>query len=245
MKPLAQILVVGLLLPAVPVAAQEAAPDRNAVVVISREAIRHAVVASAPSRVQAAGPRSDWLSVRALPPGAEIVLTMDGTPAVVGRFVRADESAVVVLKSSAIVGDDARRLVKAASAHPERFAAALAGPEVFADELKIGPDGVYFGGRRAADLDVVLVRIPRDRVAGLTAAGPWIRSGKGAVLGAAVGATLGVLSALHFAYKDCGGNCVDEGIMIYVSVIGMPVGGGIAGYYGLGHRGPGVVYRRR
>lgn len=52
----------------------------------------------------------------------------------------------------------------------------------------------------------------------------------GAVIGAAGGFAIGFLSALNLAFKQCGGSCTDERILIYASLIGMPIAGGIAGY---------------
>ena len=53
----------------------------------------------------------------------------------------------------------------------------------------------------------------------------------GAVIGAAAGAVLGVGLAIGYATRDCGSSCSDERAMIWVSAIGIPVAGGLAGYY--------------
>jgi hypothetical protein len=53
----------------------------------------------------------------------------------------------------------------------------------------------------------------------------------GAVIGAAAGAVLGVGLAIGYATRDCGGSCSDERAMIGVSLIGIPVAAGVAGYY--------------
>jgi hypothetical protein len=53
----------------------------------------------------------------------------------------------------------------------------------------------------------------------------------GAVVGAAAGAVLGVGRALTYATRECGSRCADERAMIGVSLIGIPVAGGFAGYY--------------
>jgi hypothetical protein len=70
-------------------------------------------------------------------------------------------------------------------------------------------------------------------------------SKRGAIIGASAGAAFGFLSALVLAYKDCGGNCADERALIGLSLVGMPVGGGMAGYYAFPGR-PRVetIYRR-
>jgi hypothetical protein len=53
----------------------------------------------------------------------------------------------------------------------------------------------------------------------------------GAVIGAAAGAVLGVGLAIGYATRDCGSSCSDERVMIGVSLIGIPVAGGFAGYH--------------
>ena len=53
----------------------------------------------------------------------------------------------------------------------------------------------------------------------------------GAVIGAAAGAVLGVGLAVGYATRDCGSGCGDERAMIWVSLIGIPVAGGLAGYH--------------
>ena len=51
-----------------------------------------------------------------------------------------------------------------------------------------------------------------------------------AVAGAAAGFGLGLFTATLLAYKDCGGDCEDEGIFIAASLVGFPIVGGVLGY---------------
>jgi hypothetical protein len=53
----------------------------------------------------------------------------------------------------------------------------------------------------------------------------------GAAIGAGAGAFLGFLTAVNLATRDCGGDCSDEKFLMGLSLVGMPVGGGLAGYY--------------
>ena len=53
----------------------------------------------------------------------------------------------------------------------------------------------------------------------------------GAVIGAAAGAVLGVGLAIGYATRDCGSSCSDERVMIGVSLVGIPIAGGLAGYH--------------
>jgi hypothetical protein len=63
---------------------------------------------------------------------------------------------------------------------------------------------------------------------------------RGSLIGAAVGAgggfLLGVIASLNLALKDCGGSCSDERFFIGASLVGLPIGGGLAGYYLAGSR---------
>jgi hypothetical protein len=57
------------------------------------------------------------------------------------------------------------------------------------------------------------------------------RGAIGATIGAAAGALLGVGLAVGYATRQCGSSCSDERAMIWVSLIGLPVAGGFAGYH--------------
>ena len=51
----------------------------------------------------------------------------------------------------------------------------------------------------------------------------------GGLLGTAAGAALGVTSAFYFGLKHCGDSCKDEGLLVWGSLIGMPIAGGYGG----------------
>jgi hypothetical protein len=78
------------------------------------------------------------------------------------------------------------------------------------------------------------LRIPRTDV---NEARQWIGrrgSRRGAIIGAAGGFALGFVSAFSLSYKQCGGSCADERILIGASLVGMPIAGGFVGYRLLG-----------
>jgi hypothetical protein len=52
----------------------------------------------------------------------------------------------------------------------------------------------------------------------------------GAALGAGGGFLLGLYTATALAHKQCGTGCGDEGILIGLSLVGMPIGGAMLGY---------------
>jgi hypothetical protein len=53
----------------------------------------------------------------------------------------------------------------------------------------------------------------------------------GAVIGAGIGGFTGYLIAINLAMKDCGGDCTDEKVGVGAALVGLPIGGGFAGYY--------------
>jgi hypothetical protein len=75
------------------------------------------------------------------------------------------------------------------------------------------------------------LQIPRDEVLEIQ---QWI-GGRGSWLGAAIGTGAGVLfgvgSAIALATRQCGGSCADEKFLIGASIAGLPIAGGLAGYY--------------
>ena len=58
---------------------------------------------------------------------------------------------------------------------------------------------------------------------------PMRRSLVGGVLGTAVGGVLGVGSAVTLAFKQCGGSCNDEKLLLWGSLIALPIAGGYGG----------------
>ena len=67
----------------------------------------------------------------------------------------------------------------------------------------------------------------------------------GAVIGAGIGGFTGYLIAVNLAMKDCGGDCTDEKAGMGVALVGLPIGGGLAGYHLFAKRGGvEVIYTR-
>jgi len=74
------------------------------------------------------------------------------------------------------------------------------------------------------------LRIPRTDVSEVRQWTGRRGSPLGAVIGAAGGFALGLVSAVALAEKQCGGSCADERILIGAALVGMPVAGGLLGY---------------
>ena len=86
----------------------------------------------------------------------------------------------------------------------------------------------------AAEFNGVHRRLKTDAPHSETAAAAARRSKRGAigaVVGVAAGALLGVGLAVGYATRQCGSSCTDERAMIWVSLIGIPIAGGLAGYH--------------
>lgn len=86
------------------------------------------------------------------------------------------------------------------------------------------------------DVNRATRRIPRDDVNEIRRWTGRRGSLAGAAIGAGSGFLLGYVSAINLAYRDCGGGCVDEGFLIGLSIVGMPIVGGLVGYRLTGDR---------
>ena len=64
----------------------------------------------------------------------------------------------------------------------------------------------------------------------------------GAIIGAAGGFYMGMASAMNLAFKQCGRSCDDEGVLIALSLVGLPIGGGILGYKAFSHPTQDFIY---
>ena len=116
---------------------------------------------------------------------------------------------------------------------PDVFSVASAeGPIARATARELAKLELEHSGRTAELIRGVRAPHGEARHAEAAAAARQSRRGViGAVIGAAAGAVLGVGLAIGYATRDCGGSCRDERVMIGVSLIGIPVAAGIAGYY--------------
>ena len=65
----------------------------------------------------------------------------------------------------------------------------------------------------------------------------------GAVIGAAGGLVLGYVSAVHLANKQCHGSCGDEKALMALSLVGLPIAGGLLGYHAGRQTTQEVIYR--
>jgi hypothetical protein len=111
------------------------------------------------------------------------------------------------------------------------------------NDVRLGPDGVFVANRKVADLGQVVERIVRSDVREIRTSMRTRGSIIGAVGGAAGGLLLGYLAAVNLAYKQCGDSCTDEKVLIGLSLVGLPVAGGVVGYTALRRQTSETVYR--
>jgi len=109
--------------------------------------------------------------------------------------------------------------------------------------LTVEESGIFVDGTRVADTASVLTEIGYESIAEIQR--PVRGSLVGGLLGVAAGGALGLFSAAHLIYKPCGGNCKDEGVLLFGSLIGLPIAGGYVGAKAMPHRDWTAVYRRR
>jgi hypothetical protein len=83
--------------------------------------------------------------------------------------------------------------------------------------------------------------IPRTDITEVRQQSGRRRSPVGAVIGVLAGGALGIWSAGHLAYRQCGGSCEDEKLLIGAALVGLPIAGGVVGYR-LGERQLTTIY---
>ena len=156
-------LVISLIGSALPVTAQQNTPTVGPIArSITREAARFATVR------QSKPVDSEWLRVRNLAPGTEIIVTVKGSLPAQRYVVAGDESDLTVLNLTdptlpAAVRDVLRDL---ASGHPGYFQAAQKGGTfVLEKNVRLAPYGVFVVDRKVADLPQIVEQIDRYDVA--------------------------------------------------------------------------------
>jgi hypothetical protein len=189
-------------------------------------AVSVAAQASTSLPLEAAGRADDvWSRVRATDPGTEIVVTAGGLPSRVRILVAADDRVVTVVQvADALLPSSAQdALQRLAVEHPERLLAAQRGARfVLNQTVSLGPDGLFVGDRRVAQLGQLTENIARGEVATITrrhkGRGFWGRVG---LLG---GYFVGALGGGYAAGLTCravnGGDRCDTGAFLKGAMVG-------------------------
>ena len=155
-----------------------------------------------------------------------------------------DDLTVLNLTDAAVPHAAKSVLLDVASDQPQFFEAARAGDRfVLHGNVRLGPDGLFVADRKVADRAQVVERIMRREVCEIRGSERRRGSVVGAIAGAGGGLLLGGFLAANLAYKQCGGSCGDEKALMALSLVGLPVAGGMLGYGAAGRTTVDVIYR--
>ena len=181
---------------------------------------------------------ANWTRVERLEPGTEVTVVVRSSGPSNYRAVFADRLRLVVLRF--LNPKPPGRVLQALKAIGPQWTAVLAGGIAYTSgSVLVSRDGIFDHAVKLADV----VGVPRDDVVEIRGT---VRRGSvvGAVLGASAGGVIGFFSAMSLAFKQCGGSCSDEQTLMMLSLVGLPVGGGLLGYYGGGRTSaPVTIYR--
>lgn len=226
-------LIICLVGSALPVTAQEqvatAGPLAMAVV---REAARFATSA------QPQPGDSEWSRVRELDPGAEIAVTVKGSPPGQRYFIAADGSSLTVLNvaESDISAAVKQVLVDTASDHPIYFVLAQQDKTfLLSGNVRLTREGIFVGDQRVAELERLVVHISRAIIAEISVRER--RFGKTIGWGAAIGGGAGFVAGLVAGTRYCRTRNCDNfppfAIGLFYSPIGAGIGGGLGAVIGV------------
>ena len=266
---LSLLLIVCLVVSALPVTAQEQTPTPGAFALRSPASqaaagpLARAVVSEAVRLAAAEGSipsgddtvqegqkpagKSNWLRVRAIEPGTEVFLTVKGAPPGRRYFVLVDESELTFLNlTDATLPRAARDVLRdVASDHPEYFPAAQRGETFRLDEnVRLGPDGVFLGGLKIAELDQVVEQIARNSVSEISVVTRATRRGVkwGSLIGTGAGLTIGLLIQIPYCRQH---SCDSQGGLItpLITMLSAGIGTGLGALIGAGYQTRDVIYR--
>lgn len=201
-------------------------------------------VDSASARAQAS---SDWSSVVHLAAGRQILLTGGTLRQSECYVIDVDDSAITLLNLAGVdMPNDVRAVLReTVTRHPDDFLQARRG-QVFTLEkgVRLTDEGLDRNGQKLADLDAIILRVPRGDVAEISVRakhiGAHIR--RGALIGVAAGAAMGV--AYGAASTSRNDNAFNVGLV--GAAIGAAAGMQLGAIIGAAApRTPEVIYRAR
>jgi hypothetical protein len=111
--------------------------------------------------------RFGWAAIRTLGPGTEVIVAVKGSPPVERYVVGTDESNLTLLNLSDPTLSRAvtRVLLSLASAHPEYLTGTSRAGQFVDHDVRAGPDGVFEGGRRVAEIGQLVQTFTQSDVA--------------------------------------------------------------------------------
>ena len=183
---------------------------------------------------------SDWSRVTTLRGGTEIKFTSLTASETRGFVVDVDDAALTVLNLAHLsLPADVRNVLRDVAREDP---AALMGGRWMQAGIRIGPDGVFYEGRKLVDLIDIVLTFRRSDVLQVRSR-ERRGSGWGALAGGYVGFVAGARAAVSLGFKQCGRSCSDEGALMVLSLIGLPIASGFAGYHLAAHTVDVIVYR--
>ena len=190
---------------------------------------------------------TDWSRMRKLTPGTEIVVTAKGAEPGQRYLVTTDDSELTVLNLTdpALPRDASKVLFDVASSHPEYFPAAREGRRfVFEKRVRVGPDGVFVGGTKVADLTEVEERFAQGDLAevSIRQRGRGVWGHLGLVGGYFVGALSGGFIVGLICRSASGPSPCDSGALL-VGVLGGGIAGAAYGFRAAIRETEDVIYR--
>jgi hypothetical protein len=180
--------------------------------------------------VRTVNPSSGWSRVCRITPGTPIVIRTRDAPSTTVTFVQADEWELTVLAAAALPPKVQRALREASKRSQSLRSVFDDGARIIEGAVEIRRDGIFLADRKVAETGEVVRRIPPREVVAIET--PPARRGSviGAALGAAAGFAVGFRLATYFANRQCNRGCSDEQALMGLSLVGLPVAGGVLGY---------------
>ena len=187
---------------------------------------------------------SDWSRVLGLGAGTEIKLILVGVREARRYVLHVDDSGITVLNLAhpSLSASVRETLRDTARYNPGALLGASLRARSVDPAVRIGPDGLFHDGRKIADLIDIIATHARSEVLQISR-----REKRGSRLGGFAGGMIGFLygtrAAVSLGFKQCGRSCSDEGALMVLSLIGLPIASGFAGYHLAAHRVDVIEYR--
>jgi hypothetical protein len=173
-----------------------------------------------PIIVHAAPAGSGWTRVRVLTPGTAISITTTDSWRSPRNFLAADDDSVTVLDvTDPTLPRAARHALSAMAARQPQCLLASQGNTCVVENLRVGPDGVFVGPRKIADLEHFVRRLARTDVNEVRGPVRVRGSRHGAILGIWIGSAVGMAFGTQVANTTTG-----AGILLSATGLGAFLG---------------------
>ena len=199
-----------------------------------------------PSVAAQDSPDSSWARVQRIKAGKTVTLTARDAQPAARIVIGATDDYLMVLNFSnpALPRSVKSALLDMASRGVQDFVNTQNGGTFLTNaNVRIALDGMFVADIKVADLADVVERIDRVDVRLITISRRSRWSAVGAVAGGVVGSVVGFYLALGFGLRPCGDSCAGERLRAWLALVGLPVAGGVGGYYATGRNVTDVIYQ--